>query len=360
MKNMIKRIIIGIIIGLVLMACRKYLFVSASALSTDGVDIRTPNWTTVSNYSGQTIRVWAGDMFPNESTWSLSYVKNKFVYISFCTDMPSLGYGKDSFYNSTNGLTASAVEMKLAGNLTNKTCTFSNGYQGKVMYIKFKLVNNILNTGNSDYTYPVEGGGYVSFWIASSGQYSITAQSVAVMDDDFDIYSNDIDIDGMIAAQNVTNQAINNTTNAVNNNTNAINNMNNSIKDESSPDVEDDLFDGITTDDESNSPVSDLILLPLTLLNAYVDGFSSSCSAFDLGTLYGHNLVLPCIDIDDYIGSNLWSLIDVICSIFLIYNVGMMCVSMYESITSLEDGFRGLYTPRHADTGYKPRHGGDD
>lgn len=358
MKNMIKRIIIGIIIGLVLMACRKYLFINVAAANIGSTNISTPNFATISNYSGQTIYLYAEDLYPNTSTWSLSYVINKYVYVSFCTDQPTLGYGKDSIYNSTTGTYANAQTIKLAANLTSKTCTFSNGYKGKVMYVKFRLANNLLNVGNGDTTYPLNG--YINFWISSSAQYSITLQNIFVSNDDVDIYSNDFNIDGMIAAQNVTNQAINNTTNAVNNNTNAINNMNNSIKDESSPDVEDDLFDGITTDDESNSPVSDLILLPLTLLNAYVDGFSSSCSAFDLGTLYGHNLVLPCIDIDDYIGSNLWSLIDVICSIFLIYNVGMMCVSMYESITSLEDGFRGLYTPRHADSGYKPRHGGDD
>lgn len=359
MKNMIKRIIIGVIIGLVLMACRKYLFINASALSVDGTDIRTPAWTTVSsNYNNSIIRVWAKDIYPDLASWSLAAVKNKYVYVSFCTDMPSLGYSKTTMWNPTTGSNATGEDMKLAGNLTSKTCTFSNGYQGHVMYIKFRLVISLLNVGNSDYTYPLND--YISFNIGTRQEYSITAQSVVATDDDVDIYANDFNIDAMVSAQNVTNQAINNTTNAVNNNTNAINNMNDSIKDESSPDAKSDLFDGITTDDESNSPVSDLILMPLTLMNAYVDGFSSSCNSFDLGSLYGYNIVLPCINIEDYLGSNLWALIDIMFTIFLVYNIGLMCVSMYESITSLEDGFRGLYTPRHADTGYTPRHGGGD
>ena len=130
MKNMIKRIIIGVIIGLVLMACRKYLFINASAMSFNGTDISSPNFTSVnSGYNNQEMKVWAGDIFPFQSSWDLAYVTNKKVYISYCTDMPSLGYSKPNMWNNTTQAYATASDMKLTGNLTNKTCTFSNGYQ---------------------------------------------------------------------------------------------------------------------------------------------------------------------------------------------------------------------------------------
>lgn len=111
--------------------------------------------------------------------------------------------------------------------------------------------------------------------------------------------------------------------------------------------------------DESNSPVSDLAIMPLTLLNAYVSGFNSSCSPFSLGSLYGSELSLPCINLQSYLGSDLFSIIDGLFCIFMIYNIAMLCISIFESITSFDDSLNALYTPQHADTGYKPKHGKD-
>lgn len=108
----------------------------------------------------------------------------------------------------------------------------------------------------------------------------------------------------------------------------------------------------------SDTPISDLLLMPLTLINKFIDGFNGSCSDYSLGSLLGTSLVLPCINVEDHVGSNVWSIIDGLCSIFLIYNIGLLFVHMYDSITSLNDGFDELYTPKHADVGYTPKHGG--
>lgn len=98
---------------------------------------------------------------------------------------------------------------------------------------------------------------------------------------------------------------------------------------------------------ESNSPISDLLTLPITLLEAYLTGFDSTCSSYNLGSLYGTNLVLPCINIPDYIGSSLWSVIDALCCIYMIYNIAMLFVSVYETFTSLDDSMQFLYSPQH-------------
>lgn len=365
MKNMIKRIIIGIIIGLVLMACRKYLFINASAATIGGQDCDTPNIVTIgSGYNNVAVRIWTNNIFPNQSQVGYSNVVNRYVYVTACTDMPTLGYSFPSVWNSTTGSSATGVNIKFAGNLTSKTCTFSNGVKGNVAYFKFRLVNQLLNvpTGSSNLTGLYND--YMTFYIGTNRAFSFTIQSMVDTYDDFDIYADDFDTSNLErinqALYDVMVASSNSNYNALNNVNSSINNMNDSLKDESAPDVQNDLFSGISSDDESNSPVSDLILMPLTLMNAYVDGFSSTCNSFDLGSLYGHNIVLPCINVEDYLGSNLWALIDIMFSLFLVYNIGLMCVSMYESITSLEDGFRGLYTPRHADTGYTPRHGGGE
>lgn len=97
------------------------------------------------------------------------------------------------------------------------------------------------------------------------------------------------------------------------------------------------------------SPITNLVTIPLTLINAYISGFNATCSPVTLGTLYGHTLTLPCIDIPHFIGSTLWATIDGITCIIIIYNIILMCIGIFESITSLDDTMQYLYTPRHGD-----------
>lgn len=129
------------------------------------------------------------------------------------------------------------------------------------------------------------------------------------------------------------------------------------ITSDASPDTDNYLQD-FTNDVSSTTPISDLILLPLTLINKFITGVNSSCSPFNLGNLYGTELILPCIDLEQRLGSDLWGKIDALISIFMCYNIGMLFVSAWDGITSLRDDFESLYQPRHADTGYKPKHGG--
>lgn len=355
MKNMIKRIIAGVIIGLVLMACRKYLFINAHALDyfrQDNTFYINGSKLAGSYYLSPQTTSLRFDL-RGESYYDITEIPNYFV-LSICSNQ---NFGAFTLSSGVNNLNIYN---------TNTQCVYSNGAIGKMRYLiiqpnKSGLLSNYCSVQGTNCSYGCGSSYcYVNFSIATTGLGSYQLLTIDRSDTAPQITDMSADFSSLENAQNATTNAVNNATNAINNNTNATNNMNNSIKDETPPNVQNDLFNGITTDDESNSPVSDLILMPLTLMNAYVDGFSSTCNSFDLGSLYGHNIVLPCIDIEDYLGSNLWGLIDIMFTLFLVYNIGLMCVSMYESITSLEDGFRGLYTPRHADSGYQPRHGGGD
>ena len=360
MKNMIKRIIIGIIIGLVLMACRKYLFINVKAETI----AFTPNDIVIvtsqsNNTYGVTSNTWLNRTiyaFPENTpidwpgTAAIYFRYSQFNGSNYCSQTSNNGSISGTIMNGNTNVSGS---VRLEDRVNNSYISCSTSLDGVQAHFTCNNVNlshalNIMITSANNGRYGITKYLEIDCTMTNEGLANVINQG------------NQAIIDSTTSAINNTTNAINNTTNAVNNNTNAINNMNNSIKDESAPDSKSDLFDGITTDDESNSPISDLILMPLTLMNAYVDGFSSTCNSFDLGSLYGHNIVLPCINIEDYLGSNLWGLIDIMFTLFLVYNIGLMCVSMYESITSLEDGFRGLYTPRHADSGYQPRHGGGD
>lgn len=156
--------------------------------------------------------------------------------------------------------------------------------------------------------------------------------------------------------QNITNNQNNNTQNIINNqnnNTQAIvdsqQDINNSLNDTSGGEVSSSWFDEFK--DSSTTPVSDLLTMPITLLQAYLNGFSGTCQAMNLGQLYGRYIIIPCINIESYLGHELWSLIDVLFTLFMVYNIGMLCVTIYEGITGLSDEMQFLYSPRHAGAG---------
>lgn len=145
--------------------------------------------------------------------------------------------------------------------------------------------------------------------------------------------------------------------NIINNQNSNTNKITDEISSEEEPDT-DDYLEGFSENMASDTPISDLITMPLTLLNAYVNGVSANCSPYNLGSLLGTNLVLPCINLQQRLGSNLWGVIDALVSIFMIYNIAMLFISAFEGFTSLRDDYEGLYQPKHADTGYQPKHGG--
>ena len=93
----------------------------------------------------------------------------------------------------------------------------------------------------------------------------------------------------------------------------------------------------------------------MTLFGAFYSGFNGTCATFDLGSLFNTNLTLPCINLQSILGSSLYNTIDVAISLFMIFNIVMMCIDIFDRLTSFEDPFNELYTPKHT---YQPKHGG--
>lgn len=121
--------------------------------------------------------------------------------------------------------------------------------------------------------------------------------------------------------------------------TNAVNNVNDSINNDSvsSNTEHSNTAQGWASQSASDSVVSDMVLMPITLLNAFSSGFNGSCQAYNLGSLYGTNLTLPCINISNYLGATLWGIIDVLMSGFLIYGIGKKFVKVFNDFTNLKD-----------------------
>lgn len=134
------------------------------------------------------------------------------------------------------------------------------------------------------------------------------------------------------------------TTQAIEDNTQAIQDVDDTLKDDD-VDTEnaEDLFED--TDDYSNSPVSDMLTMPITLLQNMLNGINGTCSPVNLGRFgfASNDLILPCIHPQNYLGSTLWGVIDALFSIFMIYNIAMLFIAYYDMILTLGDPFTYLY-----------------
>lgn len=148
--------------------------------------------------------------------------------------------------------------------------------------------------------------------------------------------------------------AITNQTNSINN---SINNVNDNITSEDTLTSSEtsDTIDSFSENVASDTPITDLLTMPLTLINAYIGGMNSSCTPYNFGSLLGTNLVMPCINLQQRLGNNVWSIIDVLFSIFMIFNISKLFIGAFNKFTTLKDDFSNMYT-----NDYEPKHGGDD
>lgn len=149
---------------------------------------------------------------------------------------------------------------------------------------------------------------------------------------------------------NNNNQNTQNIINSQNQTTEAIEDLNDTLQDTT---IDDETLGDKVGDIEtiSETPITDLITMPLVLLNKLYTGMSGSCSTYTLGTLFNHTLTLPCFNGSQIFGSTVWTIIDGLFVIFMLYNIGMMVVQFFEKITSLHDTFDDMYIPQHAKGG---------
>lgn len=86
----------------------------------------------------------------------------------------------------------------------------------------------------------------------------------------------------------------------------------------------------------SGGSLTDLLTIPLKLLQGIVNGLGSSCVPFNLGTLFDTPLILPCIDISSFIGQPLWVTIDILMSGFMIYSIAKKFIRIFNDFTNLK------------------------
>lgn len=117
----------------------------------------------------------------------------------------------------------------------------------------------------------------------------------------------------------------------------SINDVNDTLND-SSVDSSDNTINNLKNQIPTNSVISDLLLLPVRFLQNFVNALGSSCSRFSLGSLYGTELFMPCINIENYLGSGIWTTIDLIISGLFVYSLRKKFIEIYENLTNLKNG----------------------
>ena len=111
----------------------------------------------------------------------------------------------------------------------------------------------------------------------------------------------------------------------------SINNTNDYLQDDSDPIISDSALNDVFGRVHFSDPLSYLLTLPTQLINKIVS-MSDTCSPIDLGTLYGVHLTLPCINLENYLGSDLWNILDVILSVGLL---SVIFKNFYDTISNL-------------------------
>lgn len=353
-KSILKRIIVGVGVALALMFIKGNLLlnVNAEAITMQPSYIITGNFTS---QSGSTVYQsgWGGlNVYAFPDTQAIDWDGSAsvyFVYNSFssgyCTGTQNNGSVSGTIFNGSRSLSSSSIiYIEDRSNSTNHKCDYS------------------ISGARVDFTcYDVNLSHQQNIFVsgANQGRYGIAVQLDLNCTMTNEGLANAITNNQNENTQSIINNDNSNTQAIIDSNTEtkeSIDNVNDTLNDETAPsDSEiEDLFD---IDVESSTPISDLITMPILLLHAYYSGFAGSCSSYNLGSLFGHDIILPCIDLENILGSTLYGLIDMCMSLFLAYNIGLMCISIFESITSLHDNFMDAYQPRHT---YHPKHGGDE
>lgn len=227
-----------------------------------------------------------------------------------------------------------------ASDIYNYSCSI-DGYGTTTDVVESNRVTNYIDI---TYNFSTYGSTYIEFWInyrQPNSRY-LTPRTTYFGYKRLS-FEGKVDPSTIIVDQNTT---IINQNNQTNEN---LENIENTITDETPPTIDDNTFGDI--DVGTSGAVSGLITMPITLLNKLTNSLNDTCTPYTMpfGLTGGNEtLTFPCIDLEDYLGSTIWNYMDLFICLFMGYEIAMLIISSFESITSLEDGFASLYTPRHA------------
>ena len=264
--------------------------------------------------------------------------------------------GNMNFVISNSSCGSSCVATGTYQRVTAGTCTV-DGYSGYRAIYQIPIQKWYLN----EISEMLEVSSYIHLVNNLAFAPRIRINSVFLSDEDYTlVYQNQQELINKLDSVNTT---ITNMQNSINSNidseSTAIQNKIDAAKNQAHQDAQTAHNDAVNTqntikDDSVDSPntsintikgslasngvITSLVVLPVTLYQSILNSVNGTCNTFSLGSLYGTNLTIPCINVSNYLGATLWGSIDVIISGIFIYMISRKMVKVFHQLSSLKEG----------------------
>ena len=328
MKHMIKRIIVGIIIGLVLMLARKYLYINASAATKEQQSFNINSFDDKGVFGMDSNTTYSNAYWKSLDggyaylTWSISNVSpdkaNAYFFFS------SFNYNYDYAYFT--------IYQNLATNTSGSCSTLST--QRSTLPIA-KLGNvpcEVVYTRNDDnygqrasYKCPITNSNHLSFFYPQN-MGTICSSEWGIQN--FILYYK--------GNESAIIDSIDNGSQAV---SDSVNDLNDSINDDTiGTDTDNDISNLQNTDVSSaeDAGIEDLITLPIELFTGFISALNGSCSPYRIGNLLGTDITLPCFNMGSVLGS-VWNIIDIVISSVIFFKFATKLKEIFINLTSLNE-----------------------
>lgn len=97
------------------------------------------------------------------------------------------------------------------------------------------------------------------------------------------------------------------------------------------------FFNKISSSINFGGPISGIINIPINLIKTLSTSIASNtCNNYNLGSLWGTTLFLPCVNIKQYLGDSLYFTIDLIIACVMIYHIIKMFGELYTNLLFMQ------------------------
>ena len=97
-------------------------------------------------------------------------------------------------------------------------------------------------------------------------------------------------------------------------------------------------FDSFNSKVAENGVITQLITMPVTLYKSILNSVNGSCTPYDFGSFFGHDLTMSCVQPQKIFGSTIWGVIDILFSGFFIFTMGKKMIKVFNKMSSMEEG----------------------
>ena len=213
-----------------------------------------------------------------------------------------------------------------------------------------KCRGNFGSNGLTKLTFTLQGVNYV--WALHFGSYFTVVQNSSSNADIVTAIQQNNNSQTLQEIKSNINSSINALAGTIENSTNSTNNAINNASSQAHQDsqninnsINDSSIDNNNTSSSAsswsnknatNGTITNLLTLPISLLQNILNGIQTTCSSFSLGTLFGTELTFPCINLSDLIGITLFNVIDLLFSGFMILNISKKLIKIFNDFTNLK------------------------